>query len=167
MVDAITERSGFLSVQPRAPQAGEGARSDSNAVTSLPVIQFSPTRVSFDPDLNRVFFQFRDTETGEVTSEVPPRTASRAFEATAEAAERQQQERPSVFNFNDDESAPGLTEFPTAAPTGVTGTPSEAQSAVQPTANQAAAAQTPSTGSSEGSVAQSDSGPATRRSLEA
>ena len=100
MVDAITERSGFLSVQQRPTQSGSGEFSDSAVTASLPLIQFSPTRLYFVPDLNRVFFQFRDTETGEVTREDPPRVAAQAFEITAQSTD--EADRATIFNFDDD-----------------------------------------------------------------
>jgi len=115
MINAITERSGFLSVEPRPSATGGTGQNGSSVRNTLPLIQFSPTRLSFDPDLNRVFFQFRDTETGEVTREVPPRIASQAFEITAQSTEPR--ERATLVNFDDD----GTPQSPVTGVPGGTG----------------------------------------------
>jgi len=43
-------------------------------------IAYSATRLSYDSEIRRLFFQYRDTETGEVRREIPSREALRAYE---------------------------------------------------------------------------------------
>lgn len=43
-------------------------------------ILYSPTRLSYDSEVRRVFFQYRDDQTGEVQREIPSRAALKLYE---------------------------------------------------------------------------------------
>lgn len=67
--------------------AGFSGRGDSDSSPAtyqpepLPTqIAYSSTRLSYDSEIRRLFFQYRDTQTGEVQREIPSREALRAYE---------------------------------------------------------------------------------------
>lgn len=64
--------------------AGRGDSDSSPAIYQsepLPTqIAYSATRLSYDSEIRRLFFQYRDTDTGEVEREIPSREALRAYE---------------------------------------------------------------------------------------
>lgn len=66
---------------------GFAGRSDSDSSPAiyqpdpLPTqIAYSATRLSYDSEIRRLFFQYRDTETGEVQREIPSREAMKVYE---------------------------------------------------------------------------------------
>lgn len=71
----------------RISSVGLSGRSDSDSDVAiyktepLPTqIAYSATRLSYDSEIRRLFFQYRDTDTGEVEREIPSREALRAYE---------------------------------------------------------------------------------------
>lgn len=64
--------------------AGRGGSDSSPAIYQpepLPTqIPYSATRLSYDSEIRRLFFQYRDADTGEIEREIPSREALRAYE---------------------------------------------------------------------------------------
>ena len=54
-------------------------------------IAYSATRLSYDSEIRRLFFQYRDTETGEVQREIPSREALRVYEQREQRREEARQ----------------------------------------------------------------------------
>lgn len=50
-------------------------------------IAYSATRLSYDAEIRRLFFQYRDTETGEVQREIPSREAMKVYEQSEQRRE--------------------------------------------------------------------------------
>ena len=74
--------------------AGFSGRSDVDSGTAtyepepLPTqIAYSATRLSYDSEIRRLFFQYRDTETGEVRREIPSREAMKVYEQSEQRRE--------------------------------------------------------------------------------
>lgn len=69
-------------------RAGGFVRPEEVASTpALPKLLYSPVKIAYDPEVRRVFMQFRDGETGEVRREVPPRMAVKLYEKSFENEE--------------------------------------------------------------------------------
>jgi len=78
--------------------AGFSGRSDSDSSTAiyqtepLPTqIAYSSTRLSYDSEIRRLFFQYRDTETGEIQREIPSREAMKVYEQREQRREEARQ----------------------------------------------------------------------------
>lgn len=88
---------------------GFSGRGDSDSSTAiyqtepLPTqIAYSSTRLSYDSEIRRLFFQYRDTETGEVQREIPSREAMKVYEQR-----EQQREEARQVDTTDEPSASG------------------------------------------------------------
>ncbi|MFO7483861.1 hypothetical protein [Oceanibaculum nanhaiense] len=54
-------------------------------------IAYSSTRLSYDSEIRRLFFQYRDTETGEIQREIPSREAMKVYEQREQRREEARQ----------------------------------------------------------------------------
>ena len=78
--------------------AGFSGRGDSDSSPAiyqpepLPTqIAYSSTRLSYDSEIRRLFFQYRDTETGEIQREIPSREAMKVYEQREQRREEARQ----------------------------------------------------------------------------
>lgn len=78
--------------------AGFSGRGDSDSSPAiyqaepLPTqIAYSSTRLSYDSEIRRLFFQYRDTETGEIQREIPSREAMKVYEQSEQRREEARQ----------------------------------------------------------------------------
>lgn len=69
-------------------------------------IAYSATRLSYDSEIRRLFFQYRDTETGEIQREIPSREAMKVYEQREQRREEARQVDTTDDSANADSRQP-------------------------------------------------------------